>query len=103
MDRAVPIWGRPEDGKAPDQSFNTTPGLERAALLTQYRGRPDAYISMAATALVTAESLAALRAPLFITRLPTTDSACARGMAEAVPHHLQRRARPARVCLPRGS
>ena len=46
--------------------------------------QPGASIDIAAAALVTEDKLAALGATLFSTRLPATDNACERVMAEAV-------------------
>jgi transposase len=87
VDRAVPIWGKPEDGNASDKTLNTTLLSEIAQLLAQYGVQPGAYIYIADAALVTEDSLAALRDTLFITRLPATYSACGRVIAEAVAHN----------------
>jgi transposase len=87
VDRAVPIWGKPEDGNASDKTLNTTLLSEIAQLLAQYGVQPGAYIYLAAAALVTEDSLAALRDTLFITRLPATYSECGRIIAEAVAHN----------------
>ena len=57
---------------------------EIAQLLAHYGVQPGAYIYIADAALVTEDSLAALRDPLFITRLPATYSECGRVIAEAV-------------------
>jgi transposase len=84
VDRAVPIWGKPEDGNASDKSLNTTVLSEIAHLLAQYGVQPGAYIYIADAALVTEDNLAALRDTLFITRLPATYSECGRIIAEAV-------------------
>jgi transposase len=84
VDRAVPIWGKPEDGNASDKTLNTTLLSEIAQLLAQYGVQPGAYIYIADAALVTEDSLAALRDTLFITRLPATYSECGRVIAEAV-------------------
>jgi transposase len=84
VDRAVPIWGKPEDGNASDKSLNTTLLSEIAQLLAQYGVQPGAYIYIADAALVTADNLAALRDTLFITRLPATYSECGRVITEAV-------------------
>ena len=84
VDRAVPIWGKPEDGNASDKTLNTTLLSEIAHLLAQYGVQPGAYIYIAAAALVTEDNLAALRDTLFITRLPATYSECGRVIAEAV-------------------
>ena len=84
VDRAVPIWGTPEDGNASDKTLNTTLLSELAQLLAQYGVHPGASIYIADAAFVTADSLAALRDTLFITRLPATYSECGRVIAEAV-------------------
>src|SRR5918911_3562388 len=84
VDRAVPIWGKADDGNASDKALNTTLLSQITQLLAQYGVQPGAYIYIADSALVTEDSLAALRDPLFITRLPATYSACGRGIAEAV-------------------
>ena len=84
VDRAVPIWGKPEDGNASDKTLNTTLLSEIAALLAQYGVQPGAYIYIADAALVTEDNLAALGDTLFITRLPATYSECGRVIAEAV-------------------
>src|SRR5262247_3770801 len=86
VDRAVPIWGKPEDGNASDKTLNATLLSEIAQLLAQYGVQPGAYIYIADAALVTEHNLAALRDTLFITRLPATYSECGRGIAEAVAH-----------------
>jgi transposase len=87
VDRAVPIWGKPEDGNASDKTLNTTLLSEIAQLLAQYGVQPGAYIYIADAALVTEDNLAALRDTLFITRLPATYSECGRVIAEAVVHN----------------
>jgi transposase len=87
VDRAVPIWGKPEDGNASDKTLNTTLLSEIAQLLAHYGVQPGAYISIADAALVTEDSLAALRDTLFITRLPATYSACGRVITEAIAHN----------------
>ena len=84
VDRAVPIWGKPEDGNASDKSLNTTLLAEMAQLLACHGVAPGAYIYIADAALVTADNLAALGDTLFITRLPATYSECGRVIAEAV-------------------
>jgi len=84
VDRAVPIWGKPEDGNASDKTLNATLLSEITQRLACYGVQPGAYIYIAEAALVTADSLAALRDTLFITRLPATYSECGRVIAEAV-------------------
>jgi transposase len=87
VDRAVPIWGKPEDGNASDKTLNTTLLSEIAQLLARYGVQPGAYIYIADAALVTDANLAALRSTLFITRLPATYRECGRVIAEAVAHN----------------
>jgi transposase len=87
VDRAVPMWGKPEDGHASDQPLHTTLLSEIAQLLARHGVAPGAYIYMADAALVTEDTLAALGDTLFITRLPATSSACGRVMAEAVAYN----------------
>src|SRR5262245_10826920 len=87
VDRAVPIWGKPEDGNASDKTLNTTLLSEITQRLACYGVQPGAYIYIADAALVTEDNLAALRDTLFITRLPATYSECGRVIAEAVAHN----------------
>ena len=84
VDRAVPIWGKADDGNASDKSLNTTLLSEIAQLLAQYGVQPGAYIYIADAALVTEDNLAALEDTLFITRLPATYNECERVIAAAV-------------------
>ena len=84
VERAVPIWGKPEDGKASDKTLNTTLLSEIAQILGRQGVQPGASIYIADAALVTEDKLAALRETLFITRLPATYSACGRVITEAV-------------------
>jgi transposase len=84
VERAVPIWGKPEDGNASDKTLNATLLSEITQLLARYGVQPGAYIYIADAALVTADNLAALRDTLFITRLPATYSECGRVIADAV-------------------
>jgi transposase len=84
VDRAVPMWGTPEDGNASDKTLNTTLVSEIAPLLARDGVQPGAYISIADAALVSEDTLAALRNTLFITRLPATYGECGRVIAEAV-------------------
>ena len=44
LDRAVPIWGKADDGNASDKTLNTTLLSEIAQLLAQYGVQPGAYI-----------------------------------------------------------
>ena len=84
VDRAVPIWGKLDDGNASDKTLNTTLLSELARLLADYGVRPGAYIYIADSALVTEDNLSALRDTFFITRLPATYSECERVIGEAV-------------------
>jgi transposase len=84
VDRAVPIWGKLEDGNASDKTLNTNLLSELARLLADYGVRPGAYIYIADSALVTEDNLAALRDTFFMTRLPATYSECERVIGEAV-------------------
>jgi transposase len=87
VDRAVPIWGKPEDGNASDKTLNATLLSEIAQLLAHYGVQRGAYIYIADAALVTEDNLAALGDTLFITRLPATYSECGRVITEAVAHN----------------
>jgi transposase len=87
VDRAVPIWGTPEDGNVSDTTVNNTLLSTIATFLGQHGVAPGASISVADAALVTADNLAALGDTLFITRLPATSNACGRLIAEAVAHN----------------
>ena len=84
VDRAVPIWGKLDDGNASDKTLNTTLLSELARLLADYGVRPGASIYIADAALVTEDNRAALRDTFFITRLPATYSECERVIGEAV-------------------
>src|SRR5215510_2538164 len=87
VDRAVPLWGKPEDGNASDKTVNNTLLSNIASFLAQHGVAPGAYIYVADAALVTEENLAALGDTLFITRLPATYNECGRLIAEAVAHN----------------
>jgi len=87
VDRAVPIWGTPEDGNASDKTVNNTLLSNIATFLGKHGVAPGAYIYVADAALVTADNLAALGDTLFITRLPATYNECGRLIAEAVAHN----------------
>ena len=87
VERAVPIWGKLEDGNASDKTLNTALLSEMAQLLARHGVAPGAYIYIADAALVTADNLAALGDTLFITRLPATYSECGRVITEAVAHN----------------
>jgi transposase len=87
VDRAVPIWGKPEDGNASDKTLNTTLLSEITQLLARHGAAPGAYIYIADAALVTEDNLAALGDTRFITRLPATYGECGRVIAEVVAHN----------------
>ena len=87
VDRAVPLWGTPEDGHASDQTVHNTLLSTIATFLGQHGVAPGAYIYVADAALVTEDHLAALGDTLFITRLPATSNECGRLIAEAVAHN----------------
>ena len=87
VDRAVPIWGKPADGNASDETLNTTLLSESAQLLARPGVQPGASIYIADAALVTEDHRAVLGDSLFITRLAATYSACERVLAEAVAHN----------------
>ena len=84
VDRAVPIWGKVDDGNASDKTLNTTLLSEIAQLLACHGVAPGAYIYIADAALLTEANLAALGDTLFITRLPATYSECERVIGEAI-------------------
>jgi transposase len=84
VDRAVPMWGKLDDGNASDKTINTTLLSEIAQLLASHGVAPGAYIYIADTAFVTEDNLKALGPTLFITRLPATYGECERVIAEAV-------------------
>src|SRR2546428_1776220 len=84
VDRAVPLWGKPEDGNASDKTINNTLLSTIATFLATHGVAPGAYIYVADAALVTEDNLAALGDTLFITRLPATYKECGRLIAEAV-------------------
>jgi transposase len=84
VDRAVPLWGKPDDGNASDKTLNTTLLSEIAQLLAHHGVQPGAYIYIADAALVTEENLAALGETRFISRLPATYGECGRVIEEAL-------------------
>src|SRR5262245_3268275 len=86
VDRAVPLWGKPEDGNASDKTVNNPVLSNIATFLAQHGVAPGAYIYVADAALVTKDNLAALGDTLFITRLPAPYNECGRLIAEAVAH-----------------
>jgi transposase len=87
VDRAVPLWGTPEDGNASDKTVNNTVLSDIATFLAKHGVAPGAYIYVADAALVTEDNLAALGNTLFISRLPATYNQCGRLMTEAVAHN----------------
>src|SRR5215831_15835592 len=87
VDRAVPLWGKPEDGNASDKTVHNTVLSDIATFLAKHGVAPGAYIYVADAALVTADNLAALGDTRFITRLPATYNECGRLIAEAVAHN----------------
>jgi transposase len=84
VDRAVPIWGQPEDGNASDKALKTTILSEISHLMARYGVAPGAYISIAASAMATETHLDTLGETLFISRFPATYSECARVIEDAV-------------------
>src|SRR5262245_3141124 len=87
VDRAVPLWGKPEDGNASDKTVHNTVLSGIATSLATHGVAPGAYIYVADAALVTADNLAALGDTLCITRFPATYNECRRRIAEAVAHN----------------
>jgi transposase len=87
VDRAVPLWGKPEDGNASDKTVNNTILSDIATFLAKHGVAPGAYIYVADAALVTEDNLAALGDTLFISRLPATYNECGRLITEAVAHN----------------
>jgi transposase len=87
VDRAVPLWGKPEDGNASDKTVNNTVLSGIATFLAKHGVAPGAYIYVADAALVTEDNLAALGDTLFISRLPATYNECGRLITEAVAHN----------------
>ena len=84
VDRAVPLWGKPEDGNASDKTLNATLLSEIAQMLARHGIAPGAYIYIADAALVTEANLKALKHTLFMSRLPATYSECGRVIADTV-------------------
>jgi transposase len=87
VDRAVPIWGKPEDGKAADKTVKNTLLSTIATFLATHGVAPGASIYVADAALVTEANLAALGDPLFSSRRPASYNECGRLIAEAVAHN----------------
>jgi transposase len=72
VERAVPLWGKPEHGNASAKTVKTPLWSNLATFLGKHGVAPGAYIYVADAALVTADNLAALGDTLFITRFPAT-------------------------------
>lgn len=72
VDRAVPLWGKPEEGNASDKTVHHTLLSNIATFLAQHGVAPGASIYVADAALVTEDNWAALGDPLCIPRLPAT-------------------------------
>ena len=87
VDRAVPLWGKPEEGKASEKTVKNTLLSDIATFLAKHGVAAGAYIDVADAALVTEANLAALGDTLFITRLPATYNECGRLIAAAVAHN----------------
>jgi Domain of unknown function (DUF4277) len=68
--RAVPLWGKPEEGHASEKTVKNPVLAHSATFLATPGVAPGAYISVAAAALVTADHLAARGDTLCITRFP---------------------------------
>lgn len=86
VERAVPIWGQPEDGHASDTALKTTRLSEIAQILAHHGVGPGASLDMADAALVTEDTLTALGETCFLRRLPATSAACERVIQAAVGH-----------------
>src|ERR1044071_2247598 len=87
VDRAVPLWGTPEEGNASDKTINNTLLSDIATFLATHGVAPGAYIYVADAALVTEDNLAGVGDTLFISRLPATYNECGRLITEAVAHN----------------
>jgi len=87
VDRAVPHWGQPEDGKASDKTGNHPLLSNSAAFRAQPGGAPDASISVADAARVTEEQLAALGDTLCSTRFLAPYHACGWLSTAALAHN----------------
>jgi len=84
VDRAVPLWGKCEDGNASDKRVNNTMLSTIATFMAQHGVAPGAYIYIADAAMVTEDNLTAVGDTLFISRLPATYTECGRVIQEAV-------------------
>ena len=71
VDRAVPIWGKPEDGNASDKTPQTT-CYQRWLSSAQAMAWPWGLYLHCGCRLVTEDNLTALGDTWFITRLPAT-------------------------------
>jgi Domain of unknown function (DUF4277) len=87
VDRAVPRWGKPEDGKASEQTVHHTLVSTSATFLGQHGGAPGAYRSGAEAARGTDDTRAALGDTRFIPRFPAPSNECGRLIAAAVAHN----------------
>ncbi len=87
VDRAVPLWGKPEDGNASEKTVHHTLWSTLATCLAQHGVAPGAYIDVAEAALVTEDQRAALGDTRCSRRLPATDHEGGRSIAEAVAAH----------------
>ena len=79
-DRAVPLWGQPEDGNASEKTVHNTLLSDIVAFLAKHGVAPGAYIYVADAALVTEDNLTALGDTLFIPRLPVLSQVFIRGL-----------------------
>ena len=84
VDRAVPLWGTPHDGKASETTVPHTLPADLAPFVATHGVPAGASLSVADAARVTAAHLAALGDTRFIPRFPAPSTACGRLMAEAV-------------------
>jgi hypothetical protein len=87
VDRAVPLWGTPEDGHAAETPVHHTLWSTIATFLAQHGVAPGASIAVADAALVTADKRAARGATLCIPRFPATSHAGGRLITAAVAQH----------------
>lgn len=87
VDRAGPLWGKPAEGPASEQTVTHPLGSDIATFLAQHGVAPGASSSVAAAARVTEAHRAALGATRCSTRGPATSNAWARLIAEAVAPH----------------
>jgi transposase len=85
--RAVPLWGKPEEGNASEKTVKNTVLSHIATCLATPGVAPGASSSVADAALVTEDTLAARGDTLFSTRFPATSNECGRLLPEAVAHN----------------